>query len=165
MKMKCKTCSAEFEGDFCPACATPAQKSKSKICFYKDPWFWISFVLFICLIINIPKGWVSTKDKTLSSSVTKNAVSNFFEESFGSDKSNTSNISSSSGQSITSSSSAGANLESSSQMVLTNSTTVYITPNGKRYHISEKCAGKNAIATNLEKAKDEEKTPCQRCLK
>ncbi len=151
--MKCKTCSAEFEGDFCPACATPARKSKNQICFYKNPWFWISMALFICLIINLSKGSVSTEDTVSSSSATKNTVSEFLADSFEPDNPEPSDINS------------NAILESSSKIKLTNATAVYITPSGKRYHLSQKCAGKNAIATNLEKAKDEEKTPCQRCAK
>ena len=44
----------------------------------------------------------------------------------------------------------------------TNSKTVYITPTGKRYHFKASCAGKNAIETTLENAKDT-KTPCKKC--
>ncbi len=41
-------------------------------------------------------------------------------------------------------------------------TTVYITPTGKKYHLSASCAGKNAIPTTKESA---EKTyePCKKC--
>lgn len=41
--------------------------------------------------------------------------------------------------------------------------TVYVTPTGKRYHYSASCAGKNATASTLEKAKSRGLTPCQKC--
>ncbi len=46
----------------------------------------------------------------------------------------------------------------------TNSKTVYITPSGKRWHLSESCAGKNAMATTLEKAEEKSLTPCKKCV-
>ena len=45
------------------------------------------------------------------------------------------------------------------------SQTVYITPSGKRWHLSESCAGKNAMATTLEKAEEKSLTPCKKCVK
>ena len=45
----------------------------------------------------------------------------------------------------------------------TSSKTVYITPNGKRWHLNENCAGKNAIAVTLEKAEEKSLTPCKKC--
>ncbi len=42
--------------------------------------------------------------------------------------------------------------------------TVYITPTGERYHIRSSCAGKNAIKTDIDTAK-EKYTPCKRCAK
>ncbi|MDP4153781.1 MAG: hypothetical protein Q8865_10175 [Bacillota bacterium] len=42
--------------------------------------------------------------------------------------------------------------------------TVYITPTGKKYHYSEKCAGKNAIATTLDEAKKKGLQPCGKCV-
>ena len=42
--------------------------------------------------------------------------------------------------------------------------TVYITPTGKRYHISAECAGKNAIPTSLDDAKNRGYGPCQTCV-
>lgn len=41
--------------------------------------------------------------------------------------------------------------------------TVYTTPTGERYHYSSKCAGKNARATTLNKAKKAGYTPCKKC--
>lgn len=46
----------------------------------------------------------------------------------------------------------------------TNSKTVYITPSGKRWHLNENCAGKNAMATTLEKAEEKSLTPCKKCV-
>ncbi|MBD5083110.1 MAG: hypothetical protein HDT34_02950 [Clostridiales bacterium] len=43
-----------------------------------------------------------------------------------------------------------------------NSRTVYITPKGERYHYSEACAGKNAIATNLDSVGYRD--PCKKCV-
>lgn len=40
---------------------------------------------------------------------------------------------------------------------------VYITPSGKRWHLNENCAGKNATATTLEKAEEKSLTPCKKC--
>lgn len=40
---------------------------------------------------------------------------------------------------------------------------VYITPSGQCYHYSKSCAGKNAIATTLDKCKG--KRPCKKCVK
>lgn len=45
----------------------------------------------------------------------------------------------------------------------TNSEVVYITPTGKKYHLKESCAGKNAIKTTLEAAEATGKTPCKKC--
>lgn len=148
--MKCTVCDTEFEGDFCPACATPASKpkEKNKQGFYKDPWFWISFMLFICLMINSLKPNVEHQSED-SSSYSSAYLQGFFSEP-------TSSVSTSE---------KSESIESSSKTALTDSTTVYITPSGKRYHISAKCAGKNASATKLEKAKNDGKTPCKKCLK
>lgn len=43
------------------------------------------------------------------------------------------------------------------------SQTVYITPAGKRWHLSQSCAGKNAAAVTLEKAEEKCLTPCKKC--
>ncbi len=43
--------------------------------------------------------------------------------------------------------------------------TVYITPTGKRYHLSSTCGGKNSTATTLEDALNSGFTPCGRCAK
>ncbi len=40
---------------------------------------------------------------------------------------------------------------------------VYITPTGKRWHLEQNCAGKNATATTLEKAEEKSLTPCKKC--
>ena len=41
---------------------------------------------------------------------------------------------------------------------------VYIAPTGKKYHLSQKCAGKNATEVLLEDIKDE-REPCKKCVK
>lgn len=43
------------------------------------------------------------------------------------------------------------------------SPTAYITPTGKRYHLSQSCAGKNAIETTVSKATEQGYTPCIKC--
>lgn len=45
----------------------------------------------------------------------------------------------------------------------TNSRTVYVTPTGKRYHYSAKCAGKNATEATLDEAQNMGLTPCKNC--
>ena len=42
------------------------------------------------------------------------------------------------------------------------SRTVYITPTGAKYHYSKSCAGKNAIETSLESAR-QSYDPCKKC--
>lgn len=44
-----------------------------------------------------------------------------------------------------------------------NSPTAYITPSGKRYHLSQSCAGENAIKTTIAEASDKGYTPCMNC--
>lgn len=39
----------------------------------------------------------------------------------------------------------------------------YITPTGTHYHLSQSCAGENAIETTIADAFDEGYTPCQKC--
>lgn len=39
----------------------------------------------------------------------------------------------------------------------------YITPTGKRYHLSKSCAGKNATKSTIKKAKSKGLTPCKKC--
>ena len=43
------------------------------------------------------------------------------------------------------------------------SPTAYITPTGKRYHLSQSCAGENAVETTIAKASEEGYTPCANC--
>lgn len=43
------------------------------------------------------------------------------------------------------------------------SPTAYITPSGKRYHLSQSCAGENAIQTTIAEASDKGYTPCMNC--
>ena len=47
----------------------------------------------------------------------------------------------------------------------TNNGTVYITPTGKRYHLSSTCGGKNSTPTTLEEALGLGLTPCGKCAK
>lgn len=44
-----------------------------------------------------------------------------------------------------------------------NSPTAYITPSGNRYHLSQSCAGENAIKTTIADASDKGYTPCAKC--
>lgn len=43
------------------------------------------------------------------------------------------------------------------------SSTIYITPTGKRYHYSSSCAGKNATKSSLSNARSRGLTPCKKC--
>lgn len=43
------------------------------------------------------------------------------------------------------------------------SPTAYITPSGKRYHLSQSCAGENVIQTTIADASDKGYTPCAKC--
>ena len=43
------------------------------------------------------------------------------------------------------------------------SPTAYITPSGKCYHLSQSCAGENAIKTTIAEASDKGYTPCMNC--
>ena len=62
--------------------------------------------------------------------------------------------------STTKQSSSGSSTSSSSTQ---NSQTVYVTPTGKRYHLSPTCGGKNSTATTLSNAKSMGLTPCKKC--
>ena len=42
---------------------------------------------------------------------------------------------------------------------------VYVTPSGEKYHLSESCAGENAIATTLWDVRQYEYEPCGKCAK
>lgn len=50
------------------------------------------------------------------------------------------------------------------QTVSKKSTTVYVTPTGKRYHYSGSCNGGTYIASTLEKALARGLTPCKKCV-
>ena len=50
------------------------------------------------------------------------------------------------------------------QTVSKKSTTVYVTPTGKRYHYSGSCNGGTYIASTLEKALARGLTPCRKCV-
>ena len=63
--------------------------------------------------------------------------------------------------STTKQSSSGSSTSSSSSTQ--NSQTVYVTPTGKRYHLSPTCGGKNSTATTLSNAKSMGLTPCKKC--
>ena len=43
------------------------------------------------------------------------------------------------------------------------SSTVYVTPTGKRYHYSKSCAGKNGKVISVSKAENSGYTPCKKC--
>lgn len=58
-----------------------------------------------------------------------------------------------------SSSGAGNMLSTEKQNIIT----VYITPNGKKYHYSLNCASKNAKSITITEAKEQGYTPCERC--
>ncbi|MBR0027843.1 MAG: hypothetical protein IJP58_04270, partial [Clostridia bacterium] len=59
-----------------------------------------------------------------------------------------------------SSSSSGSHVSSNDDQ---SSKTVYITPSGKRYHYSKRCAGKNAIATTKSDALASGRDACKKC--
>jgi len=75
-------------------------------------------------------------------------------------KVNSSSSSSSTSQTTTSSSSTTS---SSTSVNEDNSSTVYRTPTGKRYHLDPDCGGKNSKATTLNTAISAGLTPCQKC--
>lgn len=83
-----------------------------------------------------------------------------------SSSSSTSSKPSSTSKSTSSSSSGSTSKQSSSSSSsssTTNSQTVYVTPTGKRYHLSPTCGGKNSKATTLSNAKSMGLTPCKKC--
>ena len=83
-----------------------------------------------------------------------------------SSSSSTSSKPSSTSKSTSSSSSGSTSKQSSSSSAsssTTNSQTVYVTPTGKRYHLSPTCGGKNSKATTLSNAKSMGLTPCKKC--
>ena len=51
----------------------------------------------------------------------------------------------------------------STQEQPSNGNNVYVTPSGKRYHLSSSCAGKNATATSKDSAIGKGYTPCKKC--
>lgn len=76
----------------------------------------------------------------------------------------TSTVSSSkSSSNSTSKQSSSKQSSSSGASSTTNSQTVYVTPTGKRYHLSPTCGGKNSKATTLSNAKSMGLTPCKKC--
>ena len=52
---------------------------------------------------------------------------------------------------------------SSAETLGEDTVTVYVTPNGKKYHLKASCAGKNAISINLEDAVSDGYDPCKVC--
>lgn len=54
------------------------------------------------------------------------------------------------------------NNENTDNIILNDGSTVYITPNGKKYHISRKCAGSGAISKFLHEVRDTY-DPCRIC--
>lgn len=89
-------------------------------------------------------------------------------KSTGTTSSKSSGSHSSSGTSSGSTSSGGSSASTSSTSTstsapVTNGQTVYVTPTGKRYHLKASCAGKNATASTLSKAKARGLTPCKKC--
>ena len=66
-------------------------------------------------------------------------------------------------QTTTSSEAKQSNSGSSTSSSTQNSQTVYVTPTGKRYHLSPTCGGKNSTATTLSNAKSMGLTPCKKC--
>ena len=163
--MKCKVCGTEFEGNNCPACATPVTENKIQLYFYKDPWFWVSVLLFVCLVFNPIKTHIDTADSNKKSvSDFADTVSVFLADSEPDKSLDESTLKASS--LVDSQPSSNANSEKvSSKADITDSTVVYITPSGKRYHLSAACAGKNKIPTTVKKATEKGKTPCQSCAK
>lgn len=80
-----------------------------------------------------------------------------------SSKSTTSSGTSSSKSSGSGSTSSSSSSSSSTSAPITDGQTVYVTPTGKRYHLKASCAGKNATASTVSKAKSRGLTPCKKC--
>lgn len=74
-----------------------------------------------------------------------------------------SSSSSSSNSNSSSNSGSGSNSSSQETTPTPNSSTVYRTPTGKRYHIDPDCGGPNSRETTLDSAISSGLTPCQKC--
>lgn len=79
------------------------------------------------------------------------------------EESKPSNESTSSSSNSNSSSNSGSSSNSQETVPTPNSSTVYRTPTGKRYHLDPDCGGKNSRATTLDSAISSGLTPCQKC--
>lgn len=110
---------------------------------------------------------VSTKTEVTESGNSKENTKDVKEETqMATSSSSTSSNPSSTSKSTSSSSSGSTSKQSSSSSAsssTTNSQTVYVTPTGKRYHLSPTCGGKNSRATTLSNAKSMGLTPCKKC--
>ncbi len=53
--------------------------------------------------------------------------------------------------------------EKDSNVNIDDSTTVYHTKTGKRYHLLESCTGKEMLSCTLSEARENGLTPCQKC--
>lgn len=176
--MRCKNCKTEFTEEICPECG--AKKSNDNaLVFYKNVWFWVT----VCVVLLWIVSFSTEKFSDFSNQVSQGEQSliNHSEEaeSFFNDKSvnlksdqyNSITSPSQKSESAISYSSSSAYEESSynssdvSAIVLDQNSVVYISPSGKRYHISAACAGKNASETTLKNAEELDKTPCKKCIK
>ncbi len=102
----------------------------------------------------------ATSSETNSSSTVSSRYESSENESLSSKQSTSSKLNES--QEITSSEVQSSEV-SIIQEIEPTSQTVYITPTGKRWHLEQSCAGKNATATTLEKAEEKSLTPCKKC--
>ena len=53
--------------------------------------------------------------------------------------------------------------EPDNNSIIDDSTTVYYTKTGKRYHLLESCTGKEMLSCTLSEARENGLTPCQKC--
>ncbi|MDD6021919.1 MAG: hypothetical protein PUB94_04630 [Oscillospiraceae bacterium] len=142
--------------------------------FYKDGWFWTAlFFMAVCVIGSFAGRNSAIKSDSLaggkyftastessSVSVSDNTVSN---NTSSSDAATETSEKSQNGVSETSPESESKE-KTTAEESSADKNTVYITPTGSRYHFSKRCAGKNAIKTDIASAK-EKYSPCQRCVK
>ncbi len=70
-----------------------------------------------------------------------------------------------SGESLNSSSGLLSNiLPAEKTTAITDDSTVYVTPSGKKYHIDKNCAGKNGSGIKKSEAVEKGYSPCSKCI-
>lgn len=177
--MKCEVCKAEFTGENCPECGSSAKPTRYTPSFYKNTWFWIAVAAILLWIVSavgqkLPPFDNRANQGQLDEAYASKSYDYFLNDNSITLKSNEQVHSVSSSQNNGSINASSYNSPSQSESsrhdttsqitVLDQSSTVYITPSGKRYHISVSCGGKNSSSTTLADAKALGKTPCQKCV-